>query len=316
MDRTSLTVFVTGAAGFIGSALCRRLVSAGHDVIAYDNLSRGSRDRLPMGVRLIAGDIRDQGALAEALAAARPDAVIHLAAMHFIPDCLARPQETLDVNVEGTRRLLDACRGGSVRRFVFASSAAVYMPTDNPCVESTTPLGPLEIYGESKLAGEKMAAAFHDETGVPVSLLRLFNAVGRDETNPHVIPHIFESLRTSDTIPLGNLAPRRDYVDTRDIADLLLCVLDSPYAFQILNVGTGVARSVTDIVEMLRRILSRPIIIEGEASRARATERMTLVADLARVERETNWKPRIALEEALRDLAVAYGLQREPRRAG
>jgi UDP-glucose 4-epimerase len=316
IDRPSLTVFVTGAAGFIGSALCHRLVSAGHDVIAYDNLSRGSRDRLPAAVRLIEGDIRDPGKLAGAFADARPDAVVHLAAMHFIPDCIARPQETLDVNVEGTRLLLDACRGGSIRRLVFASSAAVYAPIDDPCVEATTPLGPLEIYGESKLAGETLAATFWEETRIPVSVLRLFNAVGRHETNPHVIPHIFESLRRSDTIPLGNVAPRRDYIDTRDIADLMLRVLDGPQTFQVLNAGTGVARSVSDIVEMLRRILGRPIVIETESSRARATERMTLVADRARVERETGWKPRIGLEDALRDLAVAYGLQPEPRLAG
>ena len=83
--------------------------------------------------------------------------------MHFIPDCVARPEETLEVNVEGTRRLLDECRGSSVRSFIFASTAAVYAPTDGPCVEDTTPLRPLEIYGESKLAAEQLVGAFQED---------------------------------------------------------------------------------------------------------------------------------------------------------
>ena len=79
----------------------------------------------------------------------------------------------------------------------------MYAPTDDPCVEDTTPLGPLEVYGESKLAGEQLVEAFHDETGIATSILRLFNGIGRHETNPHVVPHIFESLQTSDAIRLG-----------------------------------------------------------------------------------------------------------------
>ena len=100
--------------------------------------------------------------------------MIHLAAMHFIPDCIARPEETLDVNVEGTRRVLESCRGSSVRRFIFASTAAVYAPTDGPCVEDATPLHPLEIYGESKLAAEQLVGGvsrghrYLDEHPAPV----------------------------------------------------------------------------------------------------------------------------------------------------
>jgi UDP-glucose 4-epimerase len=308
VDRTPRTVLVTGAAGFIGSALCPRLLSAGQRVVGYDNLSRGRREYLPPGVDLVEGDIRDRARLDETISAARPDCVIHLAGMHFIPDCNARPEETLDVNVAATRLVLESCRGSSVRNFVFASSAAVYAPSDEPCVEDTTPLRPVEIYGESKLAGEEVVAAFHQETGISTSVLRLFNAVGRHETNPHVIPHIFESLRASDVIALGNIAPRRDYIDTRDVAEAILSVSDRPDGHRVLNVGTGVAHSVGDIVESLRRILTRPIVVVQEPSRLRATERMMLVANIEKIHRATRWAPRIALDEALEDLVRAYGL--------
>jgi UDP-glucose 4-epimerase len=228
--------------------------------------------------------------------------------MHFIPDCNARPEETLDVNVAATRVVLESCRDSPVRNFVFASSAAVYAPSDDPCVEDTTPVGPVEIYGESKLAGEGVVAAFQQDTGISATILRLFNAVGRHETNPHVIPHIFESLRVSDVIALGSILPRRDYIDTRDVAEAMLSVSDRPDGLRVLNVGTGVAYSVEDIVEALRRILKRRIKIAHEPSRVRATERMMLVADIDKIRRATDWAPRIALDEALEDLVRAYGL--------
>jgi UDP-glucose 4-epimerase len=307
-DRRPRTVLVTGAAGFIGSALCQRLRSLGRQVVGYDNLSRGRREYLPPDVRLVEGDIRDAGRVEETVSGVKPDCVIHLAAMHFIPDCIAHPEETIDVNVEGTRRLLDSCRRNSVRNVIFASSAAVYAPTDDRCSEDVTPLRPLEVYGESKLAAEQLVHTFYQETGTSSAILRLFNAIGRNETNPHVVPHIFESLQTSDVISLGNIAPCRDYIDTRDVAEAILAVADSPRGLRVFNVGTGVAHSVTDILALLHRILGRAIRVVQEPSRLRATERMLLVADVKRICHETPWTPRISLEDTLKDLVAAYGL--------
>ena len=88
-------------------------------------------------------------------------------------------------------------------------------------MRKTRPLSGHRKYGESKLAAEQLGRTFHEETGIPVSILRLFNAIGRNETNPHVVPHIFESLQTSDVIRLGNIAPCRDYIDTRDVAEAI-----------------------------------------------------------------------------------------------
>jgi UDP-glucose 4-epimerase len=305
------SVLVTGAAGFIGSALCERLHAMGHRVVGYDNLSRGRRELLPQGVRLVEGDIRDGARLQETVAVSRPDWLIHLAAMHFIPECIAKPQETIEVNVGGTGRVLESCRGSSVQSVIFASSAAVYAPTDHPCVEETTPLRPLEVYGESKVAAEQLVRAFQDETGIPTSILRLFNAIGRNETNPHVVPHIFESLQRSDVIRLGNIEPRRDYIDTRDVAEAILAVADTSDGLRVFNVGTGVAHSVKDIVDLLRRILDRPIRVEHDPARMRSTERMLLAADTRKIRRATQWVPRMSLEETMRDLLELYGLQKQ-----
>ena len=304
------TVLVTGAAGFIGSAVSACLAGAGYRVVAYDNLSRGRREYLPPDATLIEGDVRDGAALAAAVATVGPDAVVHLAAMHFIPDCIARPAETMAINVDGTQRVLDACRGSSVQHVVFASSAAVYAPVNHACLEASTPLGPIEIYGESKMRGEELLQAFHAETGVSSTALRLFNAVGRRETNPHVIPHIFDALRTSDVVPLGNTDARRDYVDSRDVATAILSVLQSVRGHNVMNVGTGVACSVNDLIAALRSILGRDIRVRQEAERMRPVERMLLLADTTRLRRATGWEARFPLTAVLADLCDESGLTR------
>lgn len=314
----SHTVLVTGAAGFLGYALCRRLLSLGHEVVGYDNLSRGRRESVPSDVDLVEGDIRDQARFASVVADSRPDWLVHLAAMHFIPECVARPADTLAVNVEGTRHVLDASRGSSVRSVVVASSAAVYAPSDGPCMEETTPLAPLEVYGESKVAAEELARGFFDDTGVPTTILRFFNAIGRHETNPHVVPHILTSLRTSDAIELGNTAPRRDYIDTRDIADAIVAAAAGASGLRTFNVGTGVAHSVDDVVSVLQRLLGRPISIVQDPSRLRATERMLLLADIGGIRAATGWAPTIGLDDTLADLIdefelVPYGQPRRDR---
>jgi UDP-glucose 4-epimerase len=300
-----LAVFVTGAAGFIGSTLCGRLCSAGHSVVGYDDLSRGRRGYLPPAVHLVEGDIREAGGLDAAISAARPDCVVHLAAMHFIPECIARPKDTFEVNVEGTRRVLESCRRHSVGSLVFASSAAVYAPSDDPCREDGTPLAPLEVYGASKLAAERLVTAFHADTGIPSTILRLFNAIGHHETNPHVIPHILESLRRSDVIRLGNIEPRRDYIDTRDIAEAVTVIAERAEGLRTFNVGTGAAHSVKDVIDLLRGILGRPITVIQDPSRMRATERMLLAADIQAIRRAVGWTPRWSLEATLRDLVTA-----------
>lgn len=308
VDPGKQTVLVTGGTGFIGIAACRSLRSRGYAVVAYDDLSRGRRNRLPDDVRMVVGDIRDSARFGEALTAAQPQCVVHLAAMHFIPDCVARPRETIDVNVEGTRRVLKRCRAGGVKHVIFASSGAVYAPTDEACVEDTTPLGPLEVYGESKLQGERLIEAFHAETGIATTTLRLFNGIGRDETNPHVVPHIFESLQTSDAIRLGNIAPRRDYIDTRDIGEAIVSVVSRSSGHQVFNVGTGIAYAVADILDRLERILGHALTVVQDASRFRAAERMVLAADISRIRSAIGWSPRLSLDDTLRDLVSAYGL--------
>src|SRR5207245_11188714 len=131
------TVLVTGGAGFIGSALCRALVARGTRVVAYDNLRFGRPDLLPADPRcvLVEGDVRDAVALRRALRDTAPQAVCHLAAIHFIPYCIAHPDEPTDATVNGTRHAPEACREVRPARLLFASTAAVYPAEEGPFTE-------------------------------------------------------------------------------------------------------------------------------------------------------------------------------------
>src|SRR5438445_1592278 len=159
MARTAL---VTGAAGFIGSHLVERLVEDGYRVVVVDRLLSGEQriQHLLRGeaVVLERGDIRDEALMARVALLGPFDTVYHLAALHYIPYCAAHPVETLSVNVLGTVVLLEALKAAPPDQLVFASTGDVYAPKSEPHRE-TDPLGPLSIYGLSKVFGERLIAA-------------------------------------------------------------------------------------------------------------------------------------------------------------
>ncbi len=302
------TVLVTGGAGFIGSAFCRALVSHGSRVVAYDNLRFGRSDLLPDDPRctLVAGDIRDGSTLRRLLRETSPRAVCHLAAIHFIPYCIAHPDEALDINVNGTRELLDACREVRPERLLFTSTAAVYPPEDGPFTEEHAP-GPIDIYGETKLAGEALVRRFASETAVPTVIARLFNAFGPRDTNPHLIPDVLAQLGEGDTVRLGNLEPVRDYVYLEDLAAALVKLLGaSGEGCAVFNVGSGEGRSVREVVSAFETAVGRRLRLVQDPARVRKVERPRLVADAGKL-RGTGWRPQVGFQEGIRRLASGLG---------
>jgi UDP-glucose 4-epimerase len=307
-------IFVTGGAGFIGSALTRELLAGGHELVIYDDLSRGKNKNVPpdAAVELVIGDVRDRSRVRAAIVESAPDRVVHLAGLHFIPHCVAHPTKTMAINVEGTRHVLDACTAARVTGVVLASSAAVYAPGDAPCRETDSPLGPTDVYGESKLRAEQLANEFYVGTGIGVTALRIFNAVGPRETNPHLVPHILESLRTGDTVSLGNVKTRRDYVDTRDIATAIVTAARTSAGWRVFNVGTGVAYSASEIVEILRAKLRRSIVVRTDPARLRPTDRDVLVASVSKMREELGFAPRFSLSDSLSEAIDDFALRPSP----
>ncbi|HXJ36089.1 MAG TPA: GDP-mannose 4,6-dehydratase [Candidatus Eisenbacteria bacterium] len=300
-------MMVLGGAGFVGHHLVPRLLEEGREVVVLDNLSRGSIERFGphLGdprLHVVRGDVTDAVLLRTVVADVRPAVVFHLAAIHFIPYCVAHPSEALVVNVVGTQLVLDALAAVPDARLVFASSADVYAPSAAPHAE-TDPIATSNVYGASKRFCEELFAIERaKDSARRILTARLFNVFGPGETNPHVLPDILESLRRGGTLRLGNLEPRRDYVHARDVADALARLATYAGPETVFNVGTGVGTSVRELVATLSEVLGRSLRVEQDPARVRPIERMHLVADAGRARRELGWTARMTLREGLRDL--------------
>ena len=235
-----------------------------------------------------------------------PEAIIHLAAIHFIPECERLPAEAVSINVEGTVNLLLACKPHC--RFVFTSSAGVYSPNDVAHRESTDAVGPVDVYGFTKLHGEQLVQYFSQHKQVQSVIVRLFNVVGPGETNPHVLPEIIKQLKAgSRTLRLGNIKPRRDYIYVKDVAQGFIATATAPFPAGsagepvLVNLGSGASYSVEEMVRRLARIIGERIEIEVDPARVRKVDRPNLLSDNTRMQRLFSWVPEHDIDTSLRE---------------
>lgn len=283
-------VLVTGGAGFIGSHVVRRLLDAGHGVTVLDNLSVGTRERVPDAARLVVGDVRDPAACAEALAGA--DAVTHLAARVTIRASLGGFVEDADVNLMGTLRLIAALEGTLVRRFVLASSMAVYADGEpESTVSEQHETAPISPYGVSKLAAERIAAQVLPLHDVPLTVLRFFNTFGPGQTyTPYVgaaTIFITRLLRGEPITIFGDGTQQRDFVHVGDIADGVVASLtSSPGTY---NLGTGRGTSVNDLARLIIERLAPGA--EPAHAPAQAGELRHSVADISAARAALGYAP-------------------------
>lgn len=299
-------ILVTGGAGFIGSHLVKQLLESNYHVLVIDDLSVGKIDLLPSFSEkfdFVKADINDKLVLANTMEKFKPEVVIHLAAIHFIPYCNEHPMRASEVNIMGTRNLLECCRKVRPDILFFTSSSAVYPIRDGANAENS-PIGPTDIYGITKVIGEDLVSLFHWETGTKTIVGRFFNVYGPNETNPHVIPEVIDQLSSGRReIELGNLSPKRDYIHVLDIVSAIIALLEQFNGkFDIFNIGCGREYSVGEIVEECAQIIGQEIKIRQTKARIRTSERMHLLASIRKIQEVTNWSPKKEIREGLRGL--------------
>ena len=299
-----MKALVTGAAGFIGSRLCARLVTDGHDVVGLDNLSDGSMDNLEgVGdIEFHESDLRDEDAMLRA--AAGCDVIFHQAAMRSVPRSMEMPALTSDVNVRGTLNVLLAARRHSAR-VVSASSSSVYGEQETyPLHEGLTP-SPQSPYAASKLAGEVFCKTWTKAYGVPTISLRYFNVYGpaQDPSSEYatVMPKFVLACLTGERPTIhGNGEQARDftYIDDAVEANLLAARAGDEAAGLVLNVGGG--RKPTSVNELLAIIAeltnTRPEPIHGDP---RPGDVWLTDADVSLAERSIGYKPAVDIREGL-----------------
>ncbi len=312
-----MRVLVTGAAGFIGSHLSERLIARGDEVVGLDNFDafypRAVKERNLAALvgsprfSLVEGDVRAPEDLARAFAA-RPDAVVHLAALAGVRPSLADPARYADVNVLGTVRLTEAARAHGVQRFVFASSSSVYgLDSEPPFKESDPCLKPLSPYASTKRAGELGLFAAHHLYDLDVTCLRFFTVYGPRQ-RPDLAIHKFARLiLAGKPIELyGDGSTSRDYTWIDDIIDGVVASLDETGgtgergrapAFRIYNLGGSRTTTLLGLVELLSNALGKKPVIEWRPEQPGDMKRT--LADVSFVGRALGYAPRVSIEEGI-----------------
>ncbi len=301
-----MRLLVTGGAGYIGSIVAQRLLDAGHEVVVLDNLSRGHRRAVPQGAQLVEADLLDPPALTEALAGGF-DGALHFAALSLVGESVAHPELYYRNNVVGTLNLLDALRAAQVGRLVFSSTAATYGEPEVVPIEETAPTRPVNPYGASKLAVDRMIGDECRAHGLGAVSLRYFNVAGAsgclgEDHHPetHLIPNVLRAAQglqaevqlfgTDYPTPDGTAV--RDYIHIEDLATAHLLALDGarPGEHRIFNLGNGNGFSVREVIDAAREVTGLDIPVR-EAPR-RAGDPPILVAASGRIRAELGWEPR------------------------
>jgi UDP-glucose 4-epimerase len=305
-----VNVLVTGGAGFIGSHIATRLVQQGQQVRVLDNLSTGKPENLAHvngELALTRGDIRDAELVMRLCLGC--ELVFHQAAVVSVPYSVEHPQETHDVNLQGTLNVLQAARAAGVRRVVFACSAAVYGQDPRlPKTEQMAP-SPVSPYGLEKIAGEYYMSLFHQLYGVETVSLRYFNVFGprQDPRSPYSgVISIFVDRLLAGTEPTvhGDGQQSRDFVFVDDVVQANLLASSVPRAAgRCYNVGRGQQTTLLQLLELLGQITGReprPRHAEPRAGDIRASQ-----ADISRACAELGYDPQVEVREGLERLLAS-----------
>ena len=303
-------VLLTGITGFIGSHLAERLIADGVEVhgIAFEPPPHGHLAAIASKVTIHRADLADPDALHEAIAAARPDAVVHLAGQ-AIPSLAQRDTSgTVQVNVVGTANVLAALEPLAGTHLVYASSADVYGLPDRIPVDEDAPLRPTNVYAASKAAAEALVREFGDRAGHPTVILRPANTNGPRQ-HPGLAASGFakqiaaaEAGLAEPVIRHGRLDAQRDFIDVRDIAAAYVAALAlAPERTETYNVGSGEPVTVERILNTLVHLARIKVRTELDPERVRGGEPSVLALDASRFRARTGWAPKIPLERSLAD---------------
>jgi len=305
-----MNFLITGAAGFLGSALAEHLAREGHQVRGLDDLSTGDPQALSPDVHFTRGDVNDRPKLWTLLQ--EVDCVYHLAARVSVQESVLYPREYNAANVGGTVSLMEAMRDVGVRRVILASSGAVYGDQgEQPLVESATP-DPRSPYAVSKVSAEHYVRTIGKLWEMETVCLRIFNAYGPGQhmppSHPPVVPHFLrQALRGGTLVVHGDGNQTRDYVFVDDVVSAMVAAATAPKVNgQVINVGSGTETSIRDLVKKVGEAVGREVDSLFNANSSGGVSRMK--ADLTLAAQKLNYKPSIKLDEGLR-----LTLRRDPR---
>src|SRR5216117_774157 len=298
-----MRIFVVGGAGYIGSVCTELLLDEGHEVAIFDNLTEGHGRAVDSRANFIQGELADREQVQAALSNARPDAVMHFAASALVGESMRDPSKYFRNNISNGLNLLDAMVAARVQRIVFSSTCAIFGMPERLPIDETAPARPINPYGESKLAFEKILCWYDQIHGLKFVSLRYFNAAGatgnfgedhRLET--HLVPNVLkvalgqkprlEIYGTDYETPDGTCVG--DYIHIIDLARAHILALGAGESV-FYNLGTGGGSSVHEVIAACRKITGRKI--DTVEKPRRPGDPPGLIASSEKIKRELGWEP-------------------------
>jgi len=305
MGRVKGKVLVTGGAGFIGSHAVAMLLQKGYSVVVLDNLYSGKLENLDEvrnnhNFRFELVDIRDVKGVENVFRGV--DKVIHLAALIDVASSVADPFQTHEVNVTGTLNVLHEAVRHNVKKFVFASSAAVYGDAESLPISESTPLRPISPYGASKASGESYCYAFAAGFGLDAVCLRFFNVYGnRNDNSPYagVITKFLSQIAKREALTVeGDGKQARDFVNINDVVHGILLALENTHVKGgVFNICTGVPTSIKQLVNTLKKVTGKDL--QTVQKRARTGDIQKSYGDTSKAIKELGFRSEVTLQHGL-----------------
>ena len=297
-------VLVTGGAGFVGSALVRKLLKEDAKVVVFDNFLHGVKSNIADikdEIEIVPGDVLDEWRLTETAQKFKISYLFHCVGDTYVPTSYDVPKRFFRINVEGTLNALLVCKLYKMKRMLYVSSTEVYGETGTQCINENHKLDPLNTYAVSKLAADRTCFTFFHEHDVPVIIARIFNAYGPRESEPYVIPEIISQLSRSNTVELGNIKARRDFTYVNDTARGLIATMKSKIPNgEAVNVGSNNDYSIEDLAKKIGSLMGhKKINIKISKNRLRRLDINRFCCDNTKLVTNTSWKPKINIDEGL-----------------
>src|SRR5256714_7915834 len=306
-----MKILVVGGAGYIGSICAELLLNESHEIAIFDNLTEGHRAAVDRRAQFIEGDLQDRQSIESALTKTRPDAIMHFAANALVSESMCDPSKYFRNNVANGLNLLDAMVATGVKRLIFSSTCAIFGLPERVPIDETSPPRPINPYGESKLAFEKILRWYDEIHGLKFICLRYFNAAGASEKfgedhrlETHLIPNVLkvalgerphvEIFVTDYETPDGTCI--RDYIHILDLARAHILALNSSRS-DFYNLGTGGGSSVREVIDSCRKVTGRKIDIVEKPRRPGDPPR--LIASSEKIKRELGWEPQFQSLDAI-----------------
>lgn len=294
-------IFLTGGTGYLGTHLRRRFTERGLAVTLL--LRPGSLTEAYPNEDVVRGDVTDR----DSLLLEGHRSVVHLAAQTSVDAAIDAPLDTWEVNADGTANVLEAARKADIDRFLYASTSSIYGRPEYLPIDEAHPTNPLDPYGASKLAGDRLANAYFRSYDLPVIVGRLFNTFGPGQPRHNVVPAIIEQIQNEEEVELGNLSPRRDFLYVEDAVDALITLLTRGEDGEVYNIGRGESTRIGELAELTLKAAEEdlPVVSRESWQRDEDIEIPKHMADTFKL-RSLGWEPEYIVLEGLAETLDAY----------